>query len=398
MAGVTVGVEGISVTNALAGHPIFAWATWGLQVMPLFFLLGGFSSISQWRRMRDDGATASDYIRLRVNRLARPAVLPIALVGATLTTLALIGFHAEVLQQVGFRIGQPLWFLAVYLGCCAFVPLMTRLHERAPLLTLGGLLLAAIAFDALSAGLNLPLLRAFNFLFVWLFVQQLGFWAADGWFARRRRWMLLAGTVAAYGILTLLTSFVGYSKDMYENLNPPSVCILVLGVGQVFLISFLRPWLDRVANARVMVGANAVNRNSMTIYLWHVPVVVIIALTMLSIRMAFPDPLSRDWWESRPLFLLAVGVALAPVVFLLARWEQTHAKFVQRRTPPAIAACKVVFGVAGVATILLFGFLPVLAWAIGLGLLVLAVWVGPPPVKLLQRVNLRLPTRHGSSL
>ena len=175
MAGVTVGADGLVVTNALEGHEIFAWSTWAVQVMPLFFLLGGFASITQWRRMREKGAVPADYIRQRVNRLARPAVLPIALVGAVLATLAITGISPTVLGEVGFRIGQPLWFLAVYLGCSAFVPLMTQLHEKAPRITLLSLLAIAVAVDTVSVTVGLTPLRAFNFLFVWLFIQQLGF-------------------------------------------------------------------------------------------------------------------------------------------------------------------------------------------------------------------------------
>lgn len=385
MAGVTVGVDGLQVTNALAGHYIFAWATWAVQVMPLFFLLGGFASITQWRRMRDKGAVPADYIRQRVNRLARPALLPIALVGATLATLALTGVSGAVLREVGFKIGQPLWFLAVYLGCSAFVPLLTRLHEARPRLTLAGLLAIALAVDLASRGLNLPLLSAFNFLFVWLFIQQLGFWYADGAFSRLPRWVTLAAGVGAYGLLVFLTLVVGYSKDMYENLNPPTTCILVLGIGQIFLVAFFNPQLQRVAAlAAVRRAADAVNRNSMTIYLWHVPVVVIIALTMLSVSMPLPEPLSRSWWETRPLFLLLVAVALIPVVLIIARLEARRLVLDPTRMPVPLAALKVILSVAGVATILIVGFTPVWSWAIGLALLGIAVWIGPPRVRALR--------------
>lgn len=385
MAGVTVGVDGLHVTNALAGHYIFAWATWGVQVMPLFFLLGGFASVTQWRRMRDDGAVPADYIRQRVNRLARPALLPIALVGATLATLALAGISRDMLSQVGFKIGQPLWFLAVYLGCSAFVPLLTRLHEAAPRLTLGGLLAAAIAIDTASRTFELPMLSAFNFLFVWLFIQQLGFWYADGAFSRLPRWALLVAGVGAYGTLVFLTLVVGYSKDMYENLNPPTTCILVLGIGQIFLVAFFHPQLARIAAlAPVRRAANAVNRNSMTIYLWHVPVVVIIALTMMSVAMPLPEPLSRTWWETRPLFLLLVAVALIPVVLIIARLEARKLALIPPPIPVPLAALKVILSVAGVATILIVGFTPVWSWAIGLALLGLAVWIGPPRVRALR--------------
>ena len=39
MAGFTYGDGALTITNALEGNPIFAWTTWGLQIMPLFFLL-----------------------------------------------------------------------------------------------------------------------------------------------------------------------------------------------------------------------------------------------------------------------------------------------------------------------------------------------------------------------
>jgi hypothetical protein len=374
MAGVTVGEGGLAVTNALEGHPIFAWATWGVQIMPLFFLLGGFSSLTQWRRMSAGGATAGDYIRQRVHRLAHPALLPIALVAGSLAAVALTGVSNEVLSQVGFRIGQPLWFLAVYLGCAGFIPLMARLHDARPVLTLFGLLAAAIVVDATSIALILPGLGALNFLFVWLFVQQLGFWYADGWFLRMNRWVLFTGSVGAFGLLVLLTMVLGYSTDMYVNLNPPNLCILVLGVGQLLLFSALHPWLVRLAHVPALRRAAAgVNRHSMTIYLWHVPVVVLVALTMMSARLPFPEPLSRSWWETRPLFLLAIGVGLVPVVLLVAYYDRTRRAAEKATVPGWLAAIKVVLAVAGVGIILVVGFTPAPAAAIALALLFLAV-------------------------
>ena len=382
MAGVTVDAEGLVVTNALEGNYWFAWSTWAVQVMPLFFLLGGFASIQQWRRMREKGAVPADYIRQRVNRLAKPALLPIALVGATLATLALTtGISPEVLGQVGFRIGQPLWFLL----CSAFVPLMTTLHERAPRLTLVGLIGTAAIVDTVSVTFTLPGVNILNFVFVWLAIQQLGFWYADGFFARLPRWSLLAAGVGAFGLLVVLTLGVGYSTDMYVNLNPPTVCILVLGVGQMFLVAFAHPWLERLAAlSPVKRSADAINRNSMTIYLWHVPVVVIIALTMLGAALPMPEPLSRDWWQTRPLFLALVAVGMIPVVLLIARLERRSLAFVPTRMPAILAAAKVVLSVAGVATILVVGFTPVWSWAIGLGLLAVAVLIGPPKVRALR--------------
>ena len=382
MGGITVDDTGPTISNALAGNYAFAWATWGVQVMPLFFLLGGFASIKHWRRMRDKGALPADYIRERVNRLARPAVKPIALVGASIAALAITGISPEVLGSLGLIIRQPLWFLAVYLACSAFVPLFTRLHERAPALTLFGLLGAALVIDTVSVTYDLAAVSYLNFFFVWIFIQQLGFWYADGAFSKLPRWALLVCGVAAYATLVVLTLVVGYSKDMYENLNPPTTCILVLAVGQIFLVAFAHPWLTRLANlALVKKATDAINRNSMTIYLWHVPVAAVLGLAMVRVGLGAPEPLTAEWWETRPLFLLLVGLAVIPVVAFVARQEAKKPIFTAASTPIALATLKVVLAVAGVATVLLIGFTPVWSWALGLGLLGVAVWIGPRRVR-----------------
>ena len=122
----------------------------------------------------------------------------------------------------------------------------------------------------------------------------------------------------------------------------------------------------------------------MTIYLWHVPVVVIIALTMLGTAMPMPEPLSLSWWETRPLFLLLVAIALVPVVLIMARLDAQKQGLSPTHMPVLLAALKVILAVAGVATILIVGFTPVLSWAVGLALVGLAVWIGPPRVKALR--------------
>ncbi|QOD93594.1 acyltransferase [Chryseoglobus sp. 28M-23] len=374
MAGFTVGPEGLTITNALDGHPNFAWSTWAVQVMPLFFLLGGFSSLTQWRRLRAAGVSASDYVRMRITRLVRPAVLLFALVGLTLAILALTGLPADILREVGFRIGQPLWFLAVYIGCAGLVPGMTALHERAPRLTLGALLLAAVTVDSVVAATGLELLGALNLFFVWVLIQQLGFAYADGIIGVLPRWALFLLAVAAFALLLFLTTVFGYSTDMYENLNPPTVCILVLGVGQLMLFATAHPWLRALADKpRVARVGLWVNANSMTIYLWHVPVIVLVVVVMLISNLPFPEPLSLQWWQTRQLFLVAIAVALVPIVMLVRQFDRSRHDDREVTMSPLLAATKVLLGVAGVTVILLVGFSPAAGAALGVLLLALAV-------------------------
>jgi hypothetical protein len=60
----------------------------------------------------------------------------------------------------------------------------------------------------------------------------------------------------------------------------------------------------------------------MTIYLWHLPVIIIIAGLGLLIPGASPEPASPAWWWSRILvYLLVLGI-LFGLSFLVGRWEQ----------------------------------------------------------------------------
>lgn len=370
MAGVTRDATGmVVVTNALAGHPVFAWATWVLQVMPLFFALGGFSSHTQWLRMRAAGATAGDYLRLRANRLARPALVPIAFVGATLATYALLGYPMEVIARAGFMMGQPLWFLAVYLLCNAFVPLMSWAHERAPLRTLAVLLGAALLVDTVDVTFHTPGVSAANFLFVWLFMQQLGFFGADGSLDRAPRALLAGVAVLGYGLLVVLTTVVGYSHDMYDNLNPATSCIVVLGVSQLMIIWLVRPWLNRRAGRRVMAVANRLNTDSLVIYLWHVPLVVLVALVMLGAGLPMPEPLSPEWWATRPPFIAVALLLLAGVIALVERFRRRFPPHRPQGTPLALGLTKTVLATAGVVGILVLGYTPWWNWLGSLALL-----------------------------
>ncbi len=379
MAGITVGTDGLAITNSLDGHPIFAWSTWIVQVMPLFFVMGGFSALLAWRRQRERGLLASTYVRDRVARLARPALLPLGLVGITLAVLGLIGLPDAVLSDVGFRIGQPLWFLAVYLGCAGLVPFMARLHERAPWATLLGMLAAVMVVDTVALLTAQPLIGALNLVFVWIFVQQLGFCLADGWFDWRRRWLLALGGVSAFGVLLFMVLVIGYSTDMYDNLNPPTAAILVLGVGQTLLFAWLRPWLARLAERETLAGlSNAINKNAMQIYLWHVPVIVLIAVVLVIAGASFPEPLSGEWWQSRPPFLIAVALLLIPIVIGVAWLERRGEKAEAAPVGPWLAALKVLLGIAGVVTILVAGFTPAYGAAIGVTLLLVAVLLRSP--------------------
>jgi len=324
MVGVGVAADGsLVVSRPLEQQPWFDAATWIGQIMPLFFVVGGFASITAWHSNVRRGGTAADYVKTRVLRLAQPS-LPlflfyvVVLGGATLLAIA-----PELLDTVVIGAGAPLWFIAAYTLCQTFVPIMVRLHARAAWRTLGVLLVGVIVVDAARYATGIVQIGYLNLFFVWLLVQQIGFWYADGWFARRAWWQLLLLMAGAYGVLGAVTLLGPYDTDMLTNLNPPTLPLALLGLAQACALRLVRPALAKLMSthaARAVVFL--VGTRLMTIYLWHLPLIIIAAGIGLLIPGASPEPASPAWWWSRILVYVLVLAALFALSFLVGRWEQ----------------------------------------------------------------------------
>ena len=311
------------ISRPLEEQPWFAAATWIGQIMPLFFVVGGFASITAWRSNVRRGGTAADYVKTRVLRLAQPS-LPLFLFyvvvigGATLLAIA-----PELVRTVVVGAGAPLWFIAAYTLVQALVPVMVRLHTRAPKATLAVLLAGVIVVDAARFASGIPQIGYLNMVFVWLLVQQIGFWYADGWFARRTWWQLVLIMVACYAAIAPLVAAGIHSPDMLTNLNPPTLPLVLLGLAQACALRLLRPALAKLMSthaARAVVFV--VGSRLMTIYLWHLPVIIILAGVALLIPGASPEPATAGWWWSRILvYLLVLGVLFA-LSLVVGRYEQ----------------------------------------------------------------------------
>ena len=124
-------------------------------------------------------------------------------------------------------------------------------------------------------------------VFLWCAVQQLGFIVADGQLARLvgAWWLIVASNV----LLGCSYRLGLYSGNMLVNLNPPNVTLLLLGVSQAAALQLFRPVLARAASVawvrRMVVVAG---RRSMTVYLWHLPLLA--AMSGILLLAAFPKP------------------------------------------------------------------------------------------------------------
>lgn len=333
---VAIGVDAsgqLVATRPLEAQSWFALATWAGQIMPLFFVVGGFASITAWRSAVRRGSTPSDYVRSRVLRLAQPALPLYAFFLVVLGGAALAGLDPALVDLAASGAGTPLWFLAAYTLCQAVVPWMAGWHARAPRATLLVLFAGVILIDAARFASGLEEVGLLNLFFVWVLVQQLGFWYADGWLDRRHPLTLVGLAALAYASLVPLTTLGPYSPDMLFNLNPATLPLVVLAVAQACILRLLKPALARLMETS---GARAVvflvGSRLMTIYLWHLPVILLVSGLALLIPGAAPEPGSGAWWWSRIPYFVVVLVAVYGLSFLVGRWETPREL---GKTPPS---------------------------------------------------------------
>lgn len=317
------GADGaVAVTSPLTELSGFAVGTWFAQVMPLFFVLGGYGAHFSLSRAAERGTPDHEHLRSRVLRLGLPALPFFAVMAVLGGVLVLAGVPDEMAAPALDGAGDPLWFMAAFLICQGFAPaqhrLLARHGRRGLLLTTAALLAAVVAVDGLrhaavaAGGTDLPGLL--NMLTVWPLLQLWGMALARGLLTPRRAGTALwAGvTVVGFGATAALAQAPWYGPDMLANLNPPTLPLLTVGLMHLALFQLLRPALRRIARARaVQAVLLVVGRQAMHLYLWHLAVVIALngALWLVG---AGPEPGSALWWWTRlPVWAGVVLLTLA---------------------------------------------------------------------------------------
>lgn len=322
------------VGNLLAVVPALQPLTWLLQVMPVFFFVGGFSHALSYRsllRKRPEGTADSVYsafLRARLQRLLRPTMVFVLVWGAAALLVQLLGGGGGLTGVTLRMVTQPLWFIGIYLAMVAFTPPLLKLHERYGWGAFAGLAGAAVAVDVLRFAAGVPYVAFLNFAFVWLAVHQLGFLRADG---RIRRPALLAGAglvtagaLVAFGPYPL--SMVGMPGEKVSNMAPPTLALLAHGLWLVGAVELLRApaarLLERPRIWRTVVAANGV---AMTAFLWHLTAMFGVYGAMLALDVELPAPASAAWWAQVPLRIALAAALTAGLVAAFRAFERPAA-------------------------------------------------------------------------
>ncbi|MFD3327193.1 acyltransferase [Streptomyces sp. NPDC058701] len=323
-------VSGDGMGNLLALVPGLQVLTWVLQVMPVFFFVGGFSHALSYRSLarRTDGGAYAGFLRARLRRLLRPTLVFVLVWGAAALALQLAGAGGGRLTGAALRlVTQPLWFIGIYLAMVAFTPPLLRLHERFGWGAFAGLAGAAALVDVLRFALGVPYAEFLNFAFVWLAVHQLGFLRADGRLGGLRRPAALAAAglggavlLVAYGPYPL--SMVGMPGEKVSNMAPPTLALLCHGLWLVGAVQLLAgPATARLRRPRVWRAVVAANGIAMTAFLWHLTAMLGVYAAQLALGLALPVPADAAWWAQVPVRLAFAALLTALLVAVFRRFE-----------------------------------------------------------------------------
>jgi len=353
----------LRIGDMLEFAPWTQWLTWAFQVMPLFFMVGGYANGVSWQSATRKGIGYHLWLSARLQRLLGP-VVPLLLVWVL---IAAAGSHAGIKPEL-IRVGSqasftPTWFLAVYIMVVVTTPLTWRAWRRFGPSSFAVLALCAAAVDTLSFILDVPLLRWINYAFVWLAVHQLGYLWRDRRILGPGQALLWA--IGGFAALVLLVTLAGYPVSMItvgdepmSNSRPPSLALLSLAVFHAGLVlsveTPLRRWLRRPMPWTLTV---LINGRIMTLYLWHITVMILtIGLLNLlgGIGLGFaPD--SGAWWATRPLWIALLAALLLPAMALFGRFEQAS-RLGAAASPPAWRSILGAVAVSGaLATLALVG-------------------------------------------
>jgi len=320
----------LSGVSAMAGISWSGWGTLVFQVMPVFFLVGGYANALSWTQHRASGATWAQWVRHRAIRLLRPTSGYVAVAVIAVAAARLAGVNGVELAQAAWAVAIQLWFLPVYLLLIALTPALHAAHRRCGLVVPAVMVLGAAGVDACLLGARLSAVGYANYLLVWGTMHQWGFAWRDGTLTRQRwrPYALAAGGIVILAGLLAWSPFgvnmVGTTAVGVNNTIPPSVALLAFAAAQAGLLLAAEPVMSRLlARARLWQAVTWLNNRVLTVYLWHMTPVVVAAVALYPTGiLAQPAIGSAGWWALRPAWIGCLAIILAPAAIWLARLEQ----------------------------------------------------------------------------
>ena len=327
------------VDNILALIPSLRIATWGLQVMPLFFAAGAVANRLGFQSASARGEPWRVWMWGRVRRLVRP-VIPYLAIWIPLVLL-LGAFLPRASAPLARLSTQLLWFLGVYLLVIATTPWQLRLAKVGLPAVLALVTIAALVDVARFGGVA-PV-GLLNFLVVWFAAATLGLVVRDCKPQHRGRLWIVAATAALVNVALVRLgpyplSMVGLPDAPVSNVAPPTLALALHAVMLIAVAGASWPALERAcARPRVWRATQRLGAVAMTLYLWHLTVLIVVIIAEHLAGVERPPLPDWRFWPATALHLAVVALLVVPVVRLMSPLEHTAIPWLdrERRAPPA---------------------------------------------------------------
>jgi len=311
--------------NALEAAPGMAIMTWLFQVMPLFFVVGGFSSAMSLDSFTSNATAQSpsrpqDWVVARLRRMMAPTIT-LATTWAVVIAAGYAVGQGELIAVAATAAAIPLWFLANYTIDTAIAPYVLPMFRKHPvaLPAVGVTVFAALEVARFAA---IPYLPHLNWVLGWLLFQIAGFAWRDGLLPTGKA---MAATATGFWIAAITavtvgpwpTSMVHFPGLENSPTHPPSLALMLFGAAYSCTAIAVAPAVSNCLANRPKAWAAVVAGNAvaMSVYLWHFTA-AIAASAMFYVMGWLPTAAvgTADWWIQKMPLLAVSALVLAGIV------------------------------------------------------------------------------------
>jgi peptidoglycan/LPS O-acetylase OafA/YrhL len=344
-------------------QPWTQWLTWIFQVMPVFFIVGGYANAVSLESAQRRGIRYGGWLAGRLHRLVTPLLVLLVFWALLAVVMHFFDVSPEVIQLASRASLIPTWFLAIYIMVVILAPLSYRLWQRLGFASFWLLVVLAILMDIAFFAAKLRWLGWSNYFWVWLAIHSLGYAWRDGRLGNPAR--LIAASIVSLLVMWVLVfpgpyplAMVGSPDQTLSNTTPPKITLLALGIFQFgLLLAAEKPMRRALTKLNLWTATVLVNSMIMTVYLWHITVmIVLIGLLYLAggpgLGLA---PGTFSWWISRPLWMTVLILLLFPLTLLLSPLERISRSREITVSPPLRQVTGAMMICLGVALLALFG-------------------------------------------
>ena len=367
--------------DLLDTQPWTQWLTWLFQVMPIFFIVGGYANAVSLESAKRKQTGYAGWLAGRLKRLVTPVLVLIVIWAGLALLMRFLDVRPGVIRFASQAALIPIWFLAIYIMVVILAPAMYRLWRRWGYWSVMAFAATAFAVDFVYFATDIEWPGWTNYFWVWLAVHQLGFAWRDGRLGKPI--VLLATAVAGLALLMVMIfegpyplAMAGSPGEGVSNTLPPKATLFALGVLQFgLLMSIEAPMRRALSSLRLWTATVLINSMIMTIYLWHITaMIIVIGVAVLLGGLGLGEsPGSGAWWALRPIWLFVLYAVLVPLALLVSPLERQGV----RSGADVPAAARQIGGAVliclGIALLARFGYgggpFPAFDW-ISLGLVV----------------------------